>query len=224
VRKRNGVRPVTDPVTIVQQSYERDVTDEFIEPVALAGRPRLEHGDTAIFFNFRPGPGAAALAAPASRRFDLTTMTRYRDDLDCPVVFEEQDVTTRWPRCSRSRRAPAPRRRDGEVRARDVLLQRRPRGRVEGETRILVPSPRDVADVRPKAGDVGRRGRRRFAGEIGNGYRFGIVNFANPDMVGHTGVIPAAWRRSRRWIPRSDRSSRRSTAPSGVCLDHRRPR
>jgi 2,3-bisphosphoglycerate-independent phosphoglycerate mutase len=32
----------------------------------------------------------------------------------------------------------------------------------------------------------------RFAGEIGNGYRFGIVNFANPDMVGHTGVIPAA--------------------------------
>jgi 2,3-bisphosphoglycerate-independent phosphoglycerate mutase len=35
---------------------------------------------------------------------------------------------------------------------------------------------------------------RRFAGEIGNGYRFGVVNFANPDMVGHTGVIPAVVR------------------------------
>src|SRR5439155_13432333 len=44
----------SDPVREVSASYDRGVTDEFIEPVVLEGRPRLEHGDTAIFFNFRP--------------------------------------------------------------------------------------------------------------------------------------------------------------------------
>jgi 2,3-bisphosphoglycerate-independent phosphoglycerate mutase len=61
----------------------------------------------------------------------------------------------------------------------------------EGETRILVPSPRDVPsyDHRPEmsADEVAER----FCAEIGNGYRFAVVNFANADMVGHTGSIPA---------------------------------
>ena len=61
----------------------------------------------------------------------------------------------------------------------------------EGETRILVPSPRDVAsyDLKPEmsAAEVAER----LCAEIGNGYRFAVVNFANPDMVGHTGSIPA---------------------------------
>jgi 2,3-bisphosphoglycerate-independent phosphoglycerate mutase len=61
-----------------------------------------------------------------------------------------------------------------------------------GETRILVPSPREVPtyDLQPEmsADEVARR----FTEEIAHSYGFGIVNFANPDMVGHTGVIPAA--------------------------------
>src|SRR5207237_10205350 len=60
-----------------------------------------------------------------------------------------------------------------------------------GETRILVPSPRDVPsyDRKPEmsAGEVARR----FCDEVGDGYAFAVVNFANPDMVGHTGSIPA---------------------------------
>jgi 2,3-bisphosphoglycerate-independent phosphoglycerate mutase len=60
-----------------------------------------------------------------------------------------------------------------------------------GETRILVPSPRDVAsyDLKPEmsAAEVADR----FCAEIGAGYGFAVLNFANPDMVGHTGVIPA---------------------------------
>ena len=59
-----------------------------------------------------------------------------------------------------------------------------------GET-ILVPSPRDVPsyDLKPEmsADEVARR----FCDEIGHGYAFAVVNFANPDMVGHTGSIPA---------------------------------
>src|SRR5205807_6798642 len=60
-----------------------------------------------------------------------------------------------------------------------------------GEERILVPSPRDVPsyDLKPEmsADEVAER----FSAEIGNGYGFGVVNLANPDMVGHTGSIPA---------------------------------
>ena len=61
-----------------------------------------------------------------------------------------------------------------------------------GETRLLVPSPRDVAsyDLKPEmsADEVAER----VVDEIANDYAFCVVNFANPDMVGHTGSIPAA--------------------------------
>ena len=60
-----------------------------------------------------------------------------------------------------------------------------------GETRILVPSPRDVPSYDLKPAMSAPEVADRFAGEIGDGYRFAVINFANPDMVGHTGVIPA---------------------------------
>jgi 2,3-bisphosphoglycerate-independent phosphoglycerate mutase len=62
----------------------------------------------------------------------------------------------------------------------------------EGETRILVPSPRDVGTYDQKPEMAAPELSRRFCDEVGDGYRFAIVNFANPDMVGHTGSIPAA--------------------------------
>ena len=60
-----------------------------------------------------------------------------------------------------------------------------------GETRILVPSPRDVPSYDHKPEMSARQLAARFAEEIGKGYRFAVINFANPDMVGHTGSIPA---------------------------------
>jgi 2,3-bisphosphoglycerate-independent phosphoglycerate mutase len=60
-----------------------------------------------------------------------------------------------------------------------------------GETRILVPSPRDVPSYDHKPEMSAAEVARRFAEEIGGEYRFAVVNFANPDMVGHTGSIPA---------------------------------
>jgi 2,3-bisphosphoglycerate-independent phosphoglycerate mutase len=61
----------------------------------------------------------------------------------------------------------------------------------EGEVRILVPSPRDVPSYDLKPEMSARELAAHFGAEIGNGYRFAVVNFANPDMVGHTGSIPA---------------------------------
>jgi hypothetical protein len=61
-----------------------------------------------------------------------------------------------------------------------------------GETRVLVPSPRDVGTYDKKPAMSAPEVARRFADEVATGeYGFAIVNFANPDMVGHTGVIPA---------------------------------
>ena len=88
----------------------------------------------------------------------------------------------------------------------------------EGETRILVPSPRDVPsyDLKPEmsADEVATR----FCAEIGDGYRFAVVNFANPDMVGHTGSIPAVVRA----VEETDRCLGRVLAcveeAGGVCL------
>src|SRR5205823_10908474 len=60
-----------------------------------------------------------------------------------------------------------------------------------GEKRILVPSPRDVPSYDHKPEMSAREVSRRFCDEIGDGYGFGVVNFANSDMVGHTGSIPA---------------------------------
>jgi 2,3-bisphosphoglycerate-independent phosphoglycerate mutase len=183
----------SDPIAAVQGSYDRDVTDEFIEPVVIDGRPRLDpERDTAIFFNFRPDRTRQLSEKLGELGVDLTTMTRYRDDFDFPVVFSEQPVAM--------------------VLA-DVLAEHGVRqlhaaetekyahvtyffdgGREEefaGETRLLVPSPRDVPSYDKKPTMSALELADRFVAEIGDGYAFAVVNFANPDMVGHTGVIPA---------------------------------
>ncbi len=121
-------------------------------------------------------------------------MTRYDDDLDCPVAFGEQLVDDTLAEIARQRRpAAAPRRGDREVRPRDVLPERRPRRPVARRDACARPLATGRGDVRPEAGDVGCRGRRAASSRsIDKGaYAFAIVNFANPDMVGHTGVIPA---------------------------------
>ena len=65
---------------------------------------------------------------------------------------------------------------------------------VAGEERILVPSPRDVRHLRPEARDERARGHRRAGARhpASGDFDFVVVNFANADMVGHTGVLPAA--------------------------------
>ncbi|MGH3127884.1 MAG: 2,3-bisphosphoglycerate-independent phosphoglycerate mutase, partial [Gaiellaceae bacterium] len=181
-----------DPVAAVRASYERGATDEFVEPVVLDDRPRLGPNDTAILFNFRPDRARQLSQRLLEGGVDLTTMTRYREDFPFPVVFDEQKVQNTL----------------AEVLAADGLRQLHvaetekyahvtyflnggEEQEWEGETRILVPSPREVPsyDLKPEmsAAEVARR----VCDEIADGYAFCVVNFANPDMVGHTGSIPA---------------------------------
>jgi 2,3-bisphosphoglycerate-independent phosphoglycerate mutase len=182
----------SDPVAAIRESYERGVTDEFVEPVVLDGRPRLGAEDAAIFFNFRPDRARQLAQRLLEAGIDLTTMTRYRDDFPFPVAFDEQKVPNTLAEVLAANGLRQLHVAETEKYAHVTYFFNGGEEREwEGETRILVPSPRDVPsyDLKPEmsAAEVARR----FCEEIGDGYAFAVVNFANPDMVGHTGSIPA---------------------------------
>jgi 2,3-bisphosphoglycerate-independent phosphoglycerate mutase len=184
----------SNPVEEAQRSYERGVTDEFIEPVVLPA-PRLADEDAAIFFNFRPDRARQLSEKLLDAGLDLTTMTRYRGDFVCPVAFGEQDVEETMAQVLAEHGVRQFHLAETEKYAHVTYFFNGGReGEWEGETRILVPSPRDVATYDESPEMSAPEVARRFVAEIPNGYRFAIVNFANPDMVGHTGVIPAAVR------------------------------
>ena len=181
-----------DPLAAVQASYDAGVTDEFIEPIVVEGTPRREQGDTGVFFNLRPDRGRQLSRLLLDHGVDLTTMTRYASDLPTPVAFEEQEVPATL----------------AEVLAEQGLTQLHVAetekyahvtyffngGREQGwpgEDRILVPSPRDVPSYDHKPEMSADEVADRVVDELGDGYAFCVVNFANPDMVGHTGSIPA---------------------------------
>jgi 2,3-bisphosphoglycerate-independent phosphoglycerate mutase len=190
-----GTDPDAEHATeAVQASYDAGVTDEFIVPVALAGRPRLDpERDTAIFFNFRPDRARQLSEKLGERGVDLTTMTRYRDDFDFPVAFPERDVDAVLAEVLSAHGIRQLHAAETEKYAHVTYFL--DGGREEafpGEERILVDSPRDVPSYDHKPEMSARELTDRVVRAIEeDGYGFVVVNFANPDMVGHTGVIPA---------------------------------
>jgi 2,3-bisphosphoglycerate-independent phosphoglycerate mutase len=184
----------TVPVSEVQRSYDEGVTDEFIEPIVLDGRPRIAGEDAVVFFNFRPDRARQLTQKLLASGFDVTTMTRYRDDFECPTAFEEQEVDGTAAEAL------------SEAGVRQLHIAETEKyahvtyffngGRElewPGETRILVPSPRDVPSYDHKPQMSAREVTDRFVEALDeNGYGFAVLNFANPDMVGHTGSIRAA--------------------------------
>jgi 2,3-bisphosphoglycerate-independent phosphoglycerate mutase len=183
-----------DPVEAVRRSYERGITDEFIEPVVIAGRPRLDPaGDSAIFFNFRPDRARPLVMKLVEAGADITTMTRYRADLEVPVAFPEQEVRDTLAEVLAERNARQLHVAETEKYAHVTYFFNGGReAEWVGETRVLVPSPRDVPSYDHKPEMSAREVTDRFVGELdSDGYAFAVLNFANADMVGHTGSIPA---------------------------------
>jgi 2,3-bisphosphoglycerate-independent phosphoglycerate mutase len=191
---RNGHGAVaSDPVGAIQESYVRGTTDEFVEPIVIENEPSLGKGDAAIFFNFRPDRARQLSERLLADGIDLTTMTRYRDDFQCAVAFPEQTVVETIAEVVATQGLSQLHVAETEKYAHVTYFLNGGREPAwKQETRVLVPSPRDVAtyDLKPEMSAV--EVTNRFVEEVGSGdYRFAIVNFANPDMVGHTGVIPA---------------------------------
>ena len=193
----------------IQQSYDNDKTDEFVLPTVVMenGKPvaTIQDGDSVVFFNFRPDR-----AREITRAFcddDFKGFDRKRLDLKY-VCFSDYDPTI--PNKSVAFHKIAVTNTFGEWLAANNMKQARIaetekyahvtfffNGGVEepnpGEDRVLVNSPKDVAtyDLKPEmsAPEV----CEKLCGAIrSNQYDVIIINFANPDMVGHTGVLAAA--------------------------------
>ncbi len=197
-----------DAVEAVKASYAAGVTDEFIEPVVI-GDPsagRIRSGDAAIFFNFRPDRARELSWALTQADFtgfdrgpdpplpDYVQMTEYADDITAPVAFPGEDLADVLAQALAGHGVSQLHVAETEKYAHvTYFFDGGSETRCAGEEWELVDSPRDVPtyDKKPSmsAGEV--------ADHVVNGladdrYGFCLVNFANPDMVGHTGVIPAA--------------------------------
>jgi 2,3-bisphosphoglycerate-independent phosphoglycerate mutase len=196
-----------DAAEAVRQSYERGVTDEFVEPVVI-GDPaagRVAGGDVVIVFNFRPDRArqlTRSLIEPGFAEFDrgadpprpwLVQMTEYDESFDAPVAYPDEPVESVLAETLAAA---------GIAQLHVAETEKYPHvtyffdggreHRWSGEEWRLVDSPRDVPtyDHRPAMSAEGVADRF-CEGMAGEEYGFGLVNFANPDMVGHTGVIPA---------------------------------
>ena len=194
-----------DCATAIAEAYAQDQTDEFIKPTVIGDYDGMAEGDVAIFINFRPDRArelTMALADPDFDGFprsggplaDLTTMTSYRKDWPYPVAFPEQRPSVTLAQVISEDGGDQVHVAETEKYAHVTYFFNG--GREEewgGEHRSLVASPRDVPtyDFKP---EMSARGAADAFIEGWEQYqpRFGVINFANPDMVGHTGVIPAA--------------------------------
>jgi 2,3-bisphosphoglycerate-independent phosphoglycerate mutase len=194
-----------DSAAAIRESYEAGQTDEFIKPNVIGGYDGMAEGDVAIIINFRPDRVrelSMALADPAFDGFsrsggplvDLTTMTVYRKGWPYPVAFPEDRPSVTLAQVISEDGGPQIHVAETEKYAHVTYFFNG--GREEewqGEHRSLVPSPRDVPTYDFKPEMSARAAADAFiAGWKEYGPRFGVINFANPDMVGHTGVIPAA--------------------------------
>jgi 2,3-bisphosphoglycerate-independent phosphoglycerate mutase len=184
----------SDPVAAVRESYNDGITDEFIKPIVLDGRPRIDKKDALIFFNFRPDRARQLSSKLLERGYDLTTMMSYDDEIDCPVAYGDELVPETMAELLAENGLKQLHMAETEKYAHVTYFFNG--GREEefpGEDRILVPSPREVPSYDHKPEMSAPEVAKRFCEAINTGkYSFAVVNFANADMVGHTGSIPAA--------------------------------
>ena len=181
----------------VRQAYERGETDEFIKPTVVGPGDdgRIRAGDAAIFFNFRPDR-ARQMTSKLGQLDDLqlTTLTEYHEGWDYPVAFPpaRPDVTLASTLADRGKRQlhAAETEKYAHV---TYFFNGGEEEPYPGEERRLVDSPRDVPTYDKQPEMSARAAAEAFVDGWRDGdFSFGIINFANPDMVGHTGVIEAA--------------------------------
>jgi 2,3-bisphosphoglycerate-independent phosphoglycerate mutase len=177
----------------VRAAYERGETDEFIKPTLVGDEARIRPGDAVIFFNFRPDR-ARQMTLALGDQVLLTTLTEYNEDWHYPVAFPPERPATTLAATLAERGIAQLHVAETEKYAHVTYFfnggEEHP---YPGEERYLVDSPRDVPTYDHKPEMSAEAAADAFAEHWKSGrFGFGIINFANPDMVGHTGSIPAA--------------------------------
>jgi 2,3-bisphosphoglycerate-independent phosphoglycerate mutase len=195
------------PEAAVERAYQRGETDEFIKPIVLDPEGAIRDGDAVIFFNFRPDRARQLTRAFTEQNFaqfhrgpcpqiEFVTLTQYDPSFTVPAAFPSDETLKNI---------------FGEVLSQAGLTQFRiaetekyahvtyffNNGREQpfpGEERKLIPSPKVATyDLKPEmsAYEVTAEAIRQITSRR---YDFVLINYANPDMVGHTGVFEAAVR------------------------------
>jgi len=197
-----------DAGAAVRGSYDRGVTDEFVKPICVVddGKPvaRIEDGDSVIFFNFRADRARQITHAFVDEPFDgfdrgerphvrWTCMTRYEESFDLPVAFPAEVRKNILAEVAAEAERTSLRIAETEKYAHvTYFFNGGEETEWPGETRALIPSP-EVAtyDLKP---EMSARGiTDRLLDELATDrHDYIICNFANADMVGHTGVFDAA--------------------------------
>jgi 2,3-bisphosphoglycerate-independent phosphoglycerate mutase len=205
----NGHRGFATHAHALADAYEKNQTDEFVEPRIVADYTGAKEGDAALFFNFRPDRAREITTAltqedfadldrrvsPWRKPFDpYVCMTEYDAKLKLPVAFTKTHYTGMFPEVIAGAHLKQLRCAETEKYAHVTYFFN---GGVEtpfaGEERVLIPSPKDVPtyDKKPQMSEAGVRDAVVRALRESD-FDFVLVNFANPDMVGHTGVLSAA--------------------------------
>jgi 2,3-bisphosphoglycerate-independent phosphoglycerate mutase len=194
----------------VEKSYAATKTDEFVEPFVVGDYDGVKPGDAALHFNFRPDRARELTRALAIADFDefardrdrapfdgrYACMTLYDGKFGLPIAFPKDKYANIFPEIVA--RAGMKQFRCAETEKYAHVTYFFNGGReepFEGEDRKMLASPKDVAtyDLKPEMSAPGVADAVRDA-IVGGKYDFVLVNFANPDMVGHTGVLAAAIR------------------------------
>lgn len=201
----------TDPVVGIEQSYRNGESDEFVKPIVIAqddGSPYalVEDGDTIVFFNFRADRARQLTSAFTETEFsgfarvkqprldDYICMTTYDEHFGLPVVFPPERLESILGSVVSEHGLRQLRIAETEKYAHVTYFFNGGEEKAfPGEDRCLIPSVRDVPtyDHKPEMSAVAvtEEVLQRIASDR---YEFIVLNFANMDMVGHTGVLAAA--------------------------------
>lgn len=196
----DGVK-ARDAIKAVEISYQNGKTDEFVVPIVLTddkGNPltRISDGDAVIFYNFRPDRArqiTKSLISKDSPKTDFVCFTEYEKDFNLPVVFQTEDIKNGLGETISKAGLKQLRIAETEKYAHVTFFFNG--GHEEfypNEDRCLIPSPKvPTYDMKPEmsAYEVTAEVIRRI--ETGT-YNFIVLNYANFDMVGHTGNMKAA--------------------------------
>jgi 2,3-bisphosphoglycerate-independent phosphoglycerate mutase len=187
----------TDPVAAVKRSYERGITDEFIEPITIVDSKhepvgRIREGDTCLFFNYRADRGRQMTQALAESplKLHITTMTQYDKSFTVPFVLRRELPNNILANVMGEMQWKNLRVAETEKYAHVTYFfnggNEKP---YPGEERELVPSPKVATyDLKPEMNAAGITEVVVKAIER-NGFDVIVMNFANADMVGHSGQM-----------------------------------
>jgi 2,3-bisphosphoglycerate-independent phosphoglycerate mutase len=178
----------------INQQYSLGLTDEFIEPIIIDSTGIISENDRIIFWNYRADRMRQLIATLPKATNQILTFTEYNKELPFPVLFSSSDIKNylgfvvanyglKQLRAAETEKYPHV----------TYFLNGGNEIELAGEDRILVASPRDITTYDKKPEMSAFELTDKVIETLSNtSYDLGVINYANCDMVGHTGVLEAA--------------------------------